>query len=489
MKRIILFLTVTHILSGCASFLDRSPEDSIGYEDYFKAPQDFESALTGCYDAIQSGNIYGFSLPFFTDIMTTDASPGTTDKEWNNIYDGQKSITGNKYLKNVWAAHYSGISRTNFLLEALDNPEKSSCLSEVEVSRIRGEALFIRSLLYFNLIRLWNNGVPLLLSPIYEASKDQISYKRVAARHIYYQIIEDMTEAGTLLPESYSSNAAENKGRATKGAAYALLADIFASIGNTNKNVNNDIYSTIGIDPGEAGNIVIGYCDSVMRLNIDGKLCYSLINDYDGLFNGNENTAESIFEIQYSSGLEGSSLAGNTLPPPYSLTTWQKSYRPSEDLINDFQSSSSDKRFASTIVYGEDPTSDELMPHRYKSRNEGQGLSSPNNFIVYRLAHIYLLKAEFLNEASHGGQEALDLLNAIRTRAGLETLDYSDKEINTSDGFRSEIRRQFRLEFAMEGRRWFDLYRWNMTKQMNRTKLPIPSSESIYNPSINEIIP
>ena len=81
-----------------------------------------------------------------------------------------------------------------------------------------------------------------------------------------------------------------------------------------------------------------------------------------------------------------------------------------------------------------------------------------NDFPVIRLGDVMLLLAELSNELSGPSTEALTLLNAIRERAGIPT--YSLDEVNTKYAFREAVRKERRVELALENQYWFDLLRW-----------------------------
>ena len=108
-------------------------------------------------------------------------------------------------------------------------------------------------------------------------------------------------------------------------------------------------------------------------------------------------------------------------------------------------------------------------PFVYKWRSGPNVFNSPDNYYILRLADIMLMYAEAMNEQSGPNQDALNRLNAVRTRAGLRALTLSD--VATRQALRNEIDRQRRLELAFEGERWFDLLRYS--RQATGSVLPI----------------
>ncbi|MDD5695615.1 MAG: RagB/SusD family nutrient uptake outer membrane protein, partial [Bacteroidales bacterium] len=249
---------------------------------------------------------------------------------------------------------------------------------------------------------------------------------RTPKEEVYQQIIVDLEEALANVKAT-----AVNKGYATKGAVNTLLAKVYATQ-----------------EPHD-WNKVKQYCDAVIAGG------YTLLPNFDDLWNNSqENSAESIFEINYNGG----STDGNWGAKMWRGTDWKKFNIPSNDLVKAFDEEQDMIRKEASIIW-EDITgkwSDEHWPQTNypflnKWRNFVEG--SDQNYIIYRLADILLLKAEALNELGDVSGAA-SLVNQIRTRVQLPNTTASSQ-----DAMRLAIEKERRLELVFEGHRWYDLKR------------------------------
>lgn len=222
--------------------------------------------------------------------------------------------------------------------------------------------------------------------------------------------------------------------------------------------------------------------------------------NYDDLWNNSaENTAESIFEINYNGGASD----GNWGVKIFRGLDWKKFNLPSNDLVKAFEAEGDLVRKNASITFLDvsGKWSDAHWPqtkypfiNKYRKFDEG----SNQNYIFIRLADILLLKAEALNE-NGDGQGAMQLVNQIRKRAKLSDVSASGK-----DEIRAAISKERRLELAFEGHRWYDLKRtgkaidvmnnavgpngdklgYNLTNE--RLLWPIPQSELDKNTKLSQ---
>jgi uncharacterized protein (UPF0297 family) len=286
---------------------------------------------------------------------------------------------------------------------------------------------------------------------------------------VYMQIIKDFEVA-----LDYVKPTAQHNGFATTGAANAMLAKVYATI-----------------EPHDY-NKVVQYCDGV----INGP--YSLLPNYEDLWNNtDENTDESIFEINY----EGTETNANWGVNMFRGFDWKKFNIPSNDLVKAFDDEGDMIRKNSSIIFESQGFPDPHWPQdNYPFINKWRifGVSSPQNYIFLRLADIILLKAEALNELGDVNGAA-ELVNQIRSRVDLPNTTASDQA-----SMRLAIEKERRLELAFEGHRWFDLKRtgraievinnaidetgqplgYNLTE--NRLLWPIPQAELDINTSLTQ---
>lgn len=439
MKKYFLFSVIALgalMLNSCEKFLELEPEsqgiavsntssDSI----LFKSASEAEAALAGAYSDFK--NEY-YQLDYFVngDAQSDDAYAGA-DNPSNFQIDDYKLDATNSNVSRDWRYLYSTIGKCNTVINnvrAVNDPAMSAARKE----EIVGEASFIRAFMYFQATQLWGD-VPLQLKEVKTISAanleeiyPQIFPARAPQAEVFAQIIADLETALGKVPVS-----AAHKGFATKGAVNALLAKVFATQAPQDWNKVKD------------------YCDAVIAGG------YTLLTDYDQLWAlGNENTTESIFEINYNGGAPD----GNWGTKMFRGLDWKKFNIPSNDLLAAFDAENDTKRKNSSVIF-EDVSGKWSDPHypqnKYpfinKWRNFQEG--SNQNYIFIRLADILLLKAEALNEL--GDQPgAATLVNQIRSRVNLGATPAV-----TQAELRLAIEKERRLELAFEGHRWFDLKR------------------------------
>jgi hypothetical protein len=432
---IIVFITFLGFQS-CEKFLDVNPtSQSIAIENQasdsvlYKSASEVEAALAGVYADFR--NEY-FELDYFVngDAQSDDAYAGA-DNPANFQIDDYTIDATNSNVSRDWAYLYSAIGKANSVINNVDEVTDLE-LTAARKSEIKAEAMFIRAYLYFYLVQQWGD-VPLQLTEVTTISIETLPEifpilfpARTPMADVYAKVISDLESALPSLPAT-----SINKGYATKGAANAVLAKVYATM------MPHD-YAKVG-----------QYCDAV----IGGG--YSLLPEFDQLWNNEqENSAESIFEVNY----EGTSSSGNWGVSMFIGKDWKKFNIPSNDLVALFESEGDEIRMGSTILFDDvsGVWSDNNWPQdHYPFINKYRNNSSPSsqNFIFLRLADIILLKAEALNEQGDV-TGAAELVNQIRTRVGLANTTAS----NQAD-MRLAIEKERRLELAFEGHRWFDLKR------------------------------
>ncbi|MCC7466073.1 MAG: RagB/SusD family nutrient uptake outer membrane protein [Saprospiraceae bacterium] len=439
MKKLLLLpLLVLAVLaiSSCEKFLELEPESQgIAVENtaadsvLFKSASEAEAALAGAYADFK--NEY-YQLDYFVngDAQSDDAYAGA-DNPANFQIDDYKLDATNSNVSRDWRYLYSTIGKCNTVINNVRSVTDPA-LTNDRKEQIVGEASFIRAFMYFQAVQLWGD-VPLQLKEvktISAANLDEIYPQIFPARspqaEVYAQIIADLETALSRVPVT-----AAHKGFATRGAVNALLAKVYATQ-----------------EPHDWSK-VSQYCDVVIAGG------YALLPDYEQLWTlGNENTSESIFEINYNGGAPD----GNWGTKMFRGLDWKKFNIPSNDLIALFESENDTKRKNASIIYDNvsgkwsDPHYPQTKyPFINKWRNFQEG--SNQNYIFIRLADILLLKAEALNEM--GDQSgAAALVNQIRSRVNL-----GPTPAVTQSEMRLAIEKERRLELAFEGHRWYDLKR------------------------------
>lgn len=430
----IFLILVAGFTFACNDYLDIQPQsqgvaisntsaDSLLY----KTASEVEAALAGTYGDFR--NEY-FELDIFVngDAQSDDAYAGA-DNPANFQIDEYSIDATNTNVSRDWAYLYSTIGKANAVINNVDAVPDLASDRKLE---IKGEAMFIRAYMYFQLVQLWGD-VPLQLTEVTTISVELLPElfpimfpPRAPQDEVFAQIISDLEFAA-----SNVKTVQADKGYVTVGAANALLAKVYATI-----------------QPPQWDK-VSQYCDAV----INGG--YSLLPAYDDLWNNeNENSSESIFEINY----EGTSASGNWGASMFRGLDWKKFNTPSNDLVKAFDDENDMIRKNASIIFLDvsGKWSDPYWPQlEYPFINKHRIFTgnSPQNYIFIRLADILLLKAEALNELGDFSAAA-NYVNQIRARVNLP-----NTTANSIESMRLAIEKERRLELAFEGHRWFDLKR------------------------------
>lgn len=444
---------------SCNDLLDITPENAVVPDNFFLDEKDFQQAVDGVYAPLQ--NLYDSNSSWAMGEMRSDNTHYFYNLDFRypppeevaDFMNGaENSVTEQKYYGN-----YNIIARANQLLSEIDEADFDQEL----INNMKGQALFLRAFSYFDLVRYFG-AVPLHLEPA--VSMESASLPRSSANEIYDQILNDLTEAVTLLPDRMN----QEPGRVTSGAAWTLLADVYLNLQDWEKAE-----------------------DSLNE--VEG---YSLLDNYADVFDpANKNHDESIFEIQF---LEGTSLnlhshfpynfipltdhhADLTKGPSGSQSASGSGWNiPTEDLVAVFENG--DERLDASIGFHTGPsmitdTTYVDLPYIKKYQHEHSLFGETNqNFPVYRYAEVLLMMSEAINEQGGRLAEAQAYLNLVRTRAGLE----SYVAVDQSD-LRAAILQERRVELAFENKRWLDLVRTgNAIDTMNDYGETLKSDPAYY---------
>lgn len=455
MKRLFYIITLFVLfLSGCGDdFLNVVPESSITTGNFYQTESQFDQAIIGAYAAIRDAK--GSVAAWTMGEMRSD----NTHFEFNNNNRGTGFLqredidmflddNSGSYITSKYNSCYIGIGRSNSVLESVAN----AGLSQSSIDRFTGEAKFLRALFYFDLVRYFG-GVPLYLKEVKGASNAYLH--RSSVEEVYKAIVADLKEATEKLPEpSFPQN-----GRATKGSARMLLADVYLTQRE--------------------------YALAEAELRTITEMGYELLPNYASAFSlSNKNSVESIFEIQYKQGNQGqhSNFVYPFLPlsADVSLITGITSQNrqgggwnvPTQEMIDSYESG--DERLEASIAIAEGtgpvgamvigsvkspvnyttPSGKRSYPYikKYLHPHSLQN-NTDDNFPVYRYSDALLSLAEALNELGRSA-DALTYLNRVRIRAGLAASTETDQAL-----LRDIIAHERRVEFAFENKRWLDLVR------------------------------
>lgn len=434
-------MSLTFLNQSCSDdFLDVKPTEAVSTTDLalLNNNSGAESFVNAIYAKFLDFNISSFPWIGVSSITSDDAdkgsSPGDTGAD-KDVLDNLSFTATAPSFKDVWEGNYQVINRANqafVFIPQLNNADPALR------DRLLGEAKFLRAFAYFTLVRSFG-GVPILdRVPIAGNEEDRImTLTKKSKEEVYAFIEKDLQEAILALPlkSAYSGN---NMGRASKGAAHALLAKVF-------------LYQKKWQLVVDQTNLVTGY---------------SLTPNFQDIYKvGGENNQESIFEIQGKGGLDQPGIQ------QYSQTQgargnggWGWGFNnPSQSLVDAFNAAGDVERRDATIIFRNSTLYDgRVVPatvdnpyYSYKaySSNFTGDDDSDTNIRYLRYAEVLLMKAEAMNELGQTGA-ALPFLNEVRNRASL-----SDSPAVSQADVRIAIWKERRLELAFEHDRYYDLVR------------------------------
>lgn len=456
MKKIIYSLFGLFLVSSCS--LDTTPTDRYLESTFWSNDAQVDAGLTSCYQALRDTYLYGgTATALFNDVVTPNQYMYDNTYGFGVIAQGAHTLTNSDVIKERWGSCYKGIGRCNSFLDKIAKYEMEDADKKLRVA----QAKFLRAL-YYSILTDYYGAAPLILSAPDPATQSKLP--RDPKSKIVEQIIKDLNEASADLPPSYSS--ANDIGRATKGAAYALKARV-------------SLYNSMWEDAAKAAR-------DVVDLNK-----YAIIDDYRSIFKrDNEGNKEVIFDVQ--------SLNPNFTTNFDLITRQYNTHAPLLDLCKAYDNADGtpytggagaelavnrDPRFYATITYpgsmfmGVKVTDTRFASGRtlctakkfsvYDEAYVAEYDWADINYIVIRFADVKLMLAEAVNEIDGPTQEVYDALNSIRTRksVGLPAYSIADNGF-TKDQMREVIRKERRVELACEGLYYSDIRRWKIAKSV-----------------------
>lgn len=442
MKKIIIYIITIIAFTACSDdFTDLAPVSNRNEANFYNSADDFVFGINSSYRGIQSTDVYGRAYWTMFEMRgdNTDQGPDLTGLASQfTVINTFTEDALNEQVGAAWKGSYNVIANSNVILSRIEAIEMDSSLKK----RIIGEALFLRSLMFYHLAVAYGN-IPLQLTPYIPG--EQLT--QVNATVVYDQLVTDLKQAEDNLPKSYG---ASDLGRATKGAAATLLAKVYLTIGQK------------------------GEAETVLR-RIKDTYNYTLLTDYSNLWGqANENNAESIFEVQYLSGGIGQGSAfTNDFSPSVFLQNGQGfgKNRPTLSMQNAYEPN--DKRFAASMGTSYIDASGDVVVANYVKKyfsNPPKENDSDINFVVFRYADVLLMLAEAIGESP----ESYGFINQVRDRAGLPNINAA-----TSGTFKDKLLHERQVELAFENHRWADLKRFGVAKQMVNSAEPFISQSAV----------
>lgn len=427
-KKTLLALAMASSFISCSDLLNEEPITDEIYTDPnapLETTDQAEAAMRSCIGSFGI-EYWQFDYFFYGDAGSDVAYAGADGEPFFQIEE-YRPIATNYVIARDWRWLNEFVKRCNLVINYVNDVPS---LSQQRKDEMIGEASLIRALSRFQGVQTWGD-FPVVNDYIYSINNNNFDQiypslypERKPVEEVYAAIIADCEVALQKAPTSTS--APTSKYLPSKGAANALLAKVYAT------------------KPNPDWNKVIQYSDAV----IGGG--YSLMTNFDHLFDNNhEGNAESIWEINGEG--PGTTIDG-WCTNVFIGNNWKKFNTPSHTIntaLDTKRKASSIKKLPTTFA---DPywTTFTQFPNPWKMR----ATNGSQNFYLFRLADIMLLKAEAL---AHTGDltGAMSLVNAIRHRVTLTDVPAATSQ---DDAINKILKERF-LELAFEGQRWFDLKR------------------------------
>ncbi len=426
MKKSILFSAAVALLSmvSCGErFFELTPNYEVAVNDIYKTADDFDLAVKGAYAKFQSQvSFYTELCEYRSDNLYLDA-PTTGTQDRYDI-DQFRDNASNNILENAWASFDNAVYRCNMILDRIDG----ASFNETLKAQYKGEALFLRAYTYFTKYRLWG-CVPTTRRVV--TVEESLKIGRSSEQEMYDLIAGDLKAIvdHAMLPESYGK---ADTGRATLGAARTLLGKVYLTFGK----------------PQEAADVL---------KSVIGR--YALLDDIADVFAvDNKMNDEIIWAIRFNKEVVSEGHGAW-----FSISNPTDNSGQSPVLKNLYDESDARKAL---LEYQKVPDVQVYLMKKFFDTRDATTRQYGSDQILLRYADALLLYAEALNEIGYDGSStslALDALNRVHTRAGLEPLNIGD--LPDQDAFRRAVCLERQKEFPYEGQRWFDLVRMGYAQE------------------------
>tara|TARA_B110000037_G_scaffold206486_1_gene252476 strand:+ start:1969 stop:3642 length:1674 start_codon:yes stop_codon:yes gene_type:complete len=501
---IALFLLIS---TGCTpdDFLDKTQLNSLAADSFWQTEKDANMGVMGCYDALQGKWIYNTEHVNFAglswDGLADNAQHRWTWQQWEG-YSRNNVSPATWFFEMVWSSHYKGIGRFNEAIFRIGEMTEEQ-ISAAAKKRFIAEVRFIRALYYSNMVATFND-VPLVIEVQASTDEPAKSDRKTIVEFIESELLAIVGD----LPPTIDAG---EWGRASKGAAYTLLA-------RTN---------LFNIDNGGTYEKAAQYAGEVLNLG------YTLFDDYEKLFKDyNEINNEVIFPVVFVRGPEdnGSSFEGTwgngvnnyviypmtNLADDYYCTDGKPIQDPVSGAMNPLYNPDNvwenrDPRLTGTIV-GEgatwrdmtitagdmsaEPTGLAFRKWREEEDHTENRFDSPQDWYVFRLGHVLLMRAEALimsGQHTHGDVNAS--INELRARVGMPSVEDAEGTGLSNQDYIDLIRHEWRVETAMEGWRFHNVQRWgqleetyNKVNETDHLLFPSVIQKKVYDPRL-EVFP
>jgi hypothetical protein len=460
-KIFILIVLSCHITS-CEDLLTEEVFSELTPENFLNTEEGIRSVLNSAYGNIQ---IRGFWYYFFSTMPSGEAwSKGGSIESINTPLSNFTWDSNIPWSNNAWNTPYAAIRDANILLDNIVNENFSEEFSNL----MTAEAKFIRGFSYF---LLYNWFGP---TPIYDTSTpDDLKLPRASEEEMRAFIEQNLIDAAAGLPVDQ-----KEYGRATKGSALAVLSKYYLNTKQWQKCVD-------------------------MTQQIMDMDKYDLVSNYADVFSLENEGNEEMLWVYTATAQAGQNINALTFPTDYprlpNQGVWAATTHFFDEFVNSFEAGDTRRNLIVTEYINTEGElkkllgNDQSMSLKYEFDPNASGQAMGNDIPVVRYADILLARAESLNELDGPTQEAIDLINQVRERAGVSLLKRADF---TKDSLRDHILQEREWEFYAEIKSREDQIRHGkfISEAQDRGKnaqpfhvlFPIPQTEIEANPNLEQ---
>jgi hypothetical protein len=470
MKKIFIYITAACSLVACSDELIEQPK-SLSAEVFYNTPDEAMAAVNAIYGPMRVDNAFGINYPAQLEGLA-DYGDSRGSQTNVSLYQGLDNTNASR-VGTIWDNLYQSIRNANIVIKNVPNAKE---ITPVAIASFVGEAKYLRSLMYFAMVRNWG-GVPLRT----ELNMTEPNVPRASVEEVYNLIVSDALEAEATLPDVPAQ-----PGKPTKWAAKTLLAEVYLTLGQWENSraksqevIASGKYSLVPVSEAEDfqkiyGPEVVTTSEEIFYLKYSRQQGFGLV--------GYAHRAAGQYKYYGGGGVyaQWTDSAANSF-----IKTWDK-----QDLRK--------PHILYHIDIGHGANSCLYRKYRDPLGTTGGG----NDFPWYRYADLLLFHAEAASRANNGpNAEALESLNKVHRRAyGFDANAPSPVDFQLGDydatTFVDLVVRERGYETMYEGKRWLDLKRLGIAKQRikevkgidvaeKHMMWPIPNSELLYNKALD----
>jgi hypothetical protein len=470
---ILICLSAIILLSLQSCKLETVVYDTINPSIFPKTADDAKALVTAnAYGAFLNNGYEGIFNCADGHIICSDIISDIGSCNWsdrNALVYGRWTVSTRMYIPKMWNIYVKHISMMTLTMDRIKDIDMNDDLKKQYMAELRCGRGWLAFLLY-------DFYGPIIIADL-ETLKNPLEEKilpRLSEEEMQSYIITELTEAAKDLPYNYKKDDFDY-GRFTKGLCNTVLMKLYMMIGQYDK------------------------AETLGRELMKPEYGYALVEKYSDIFTAaNEKNAETIWANNCRPGYQEHKWQPHVIPRDYptdppTLTKWG-GVRVTWDFFHSFEPGDTRREGivyeytgSGGIVHSEEldvPSNGILKtgpaPVKYEIDKTSTGENSQIDWIVYRYADVLTLLSEAIVRKSNTvTQEAVNLLNQIRTRAGLP--QYAISDFASPRDFLDKLLMERAHELYAEGTRRQDIIRDGSYVERMKRKCAILGEPTLVN--------